>query len=294
MTRRLLEQFWQQALDELAAVPVEAEVALRTDQPDNLVQVYDVTLTSLERVRIRGVYAVPIWPERGRLPALVTFPGYGGDMVPQLAMALEAGYAVLTLYPRGQGLSADLWRLPDGVTKLTLGLDQPGNHYYRAAYMDCVRAVDFLSSRDEVDAQRIGAYGTSQGGGLSLALAALDKRVRACAVHVPFLCAYRIAVETATTGPYLELVDYFRQHPDDRPQALETLSFFDPLELAEWIECPTLVTIGDVDTTCPPATIEAVYARLRCLRALVRYPQLGHARHYDFRRQVRHWMDTYL
>lgn len=294
MVPERLESFWQTARDELAEVPLDTRVELSTSQPDTLTEVYDVTLTGLGGVPIRGVYALPVWPERHPLPALINFPGYAGEMVPQLALALEAGYAVLTLYPRGQGPSQEFWRVPDGLTKLTLGLDAPENHYYRAGYMDCLRGVDFLCSRDEVDASRIGVYGTSQGGGLSLATAALDSRIRACAAHVPFLCAYRIAVETAGTPPYLELADYFAAHPEQRDTGLRTLEWFDPLTLAPWITCPTLVTIGDLDTCCPPPTIEAVYARLHCLRALLRYPNLPHARCYHFRRQLRHWMDTYL
>jgi len=286
--------FWNEARHELMQVPMEPEVTDSDFQPDPVVRCYDVALTSLGGVRIRGVLAVPAWPERYPLPALINFPGYGGEMVPQVALAAEAAYVVLTLYPRGQGPSTEFWSLPNGVTKLTLGLDSPGNHYYRGGYMDCLRGVDFLASREEVDASRIGVYGTSQGGGLALATAALDRRIRACCAHVPFLCAYRIAVETATTGPYLELVEYFTQHPDKRDEAFHTLEWFDPLTLGELIDCPTLMTIGDEDTCCPPPTIEAVYDRLRCLRSLFRYPNLPHARYFDFRRQLRHWMDTYV
>src|ERR1041385_7277586 len=44
---------------------------------------------------------------------------------------------------------------------------------YRAIYMDCVRAVEFLLSRPEVDANKICVMGGSQGGGLTLATAGL-------------------------------------------------------------------------------------------------------------------------
>ena len=45
--------------------------------------------------------------------------------------------------------------------------------------MDCLRGIDFLTSRAEVDPSRIGVLGFSQGGGLTLATAALDSRVKA-------------------------------------------------------------------------------------------------------------------
>lgn len=293
MNRQALRDFWDEALAELAGVEIDAQVK-PVASSDPLVTEYEVSLQSIGGVRIAAIYTMPAWSEAQPFPALITMPGYGGDTPPQRALSAEAGYAVLSVYPRAQGPSRSLWDLPEGYTKLTFGLHDPRDHYYRAAYMDVVRGVDFLLTRPEVDSERIGVYGTSQGGGLTLALAALDKRVKAAAAHVPFLCAYRIAVETATTGPYLELIDYFTRHPDEREQALRTLEYFDPVNLARWIEVPTLVTIGDQDTTCPPATIEAVFDQLRCTRALVRYPELGHGRYYPFRRIARFWFDQYL
>ena len=53
--------------------------------------------------------------------------------------------------------------------------------------MDCVRALDFLQTRTEIDPQKIAVEGGSQGGALSLMLAALDSRVKLCAPDVPFL-----------------------------------------------------------------------------------------------------------
>ncbi len=294
MTSEQLRSFWDKARAELADVPLDAQIQPWARQPDVLAQVYDVTLTSLGGVKLRAVYAVPSCEETYPRPALITFPGYGGDTIPLLGPALMEGCAVMTLYPRGQGPSREFWQVPNGYTKLTLGLDSPENHYYRAAYMDCLRGLDFLTSRSEVDSSRLGVCGTSQGGGLALAAAALDHRVKACATHVPFLCAYRIAVETATTGPYLELTAHFAKHPDQRAQALTTLEWFDPLSLATWIEAPTLISIGDLDTCCPGPTIEAMYSRLCCKRALIHYPDLVHAWRYDFRQQTSNWMNLYL
>jgi cephalosporin-C deacetylase len=294
VNEQLLRTFWQEARQELASVDMDAHVTAVPTPLDALLQQYEVTLTSVGGVQIVGAYAVPVWPEREPLPALITFPGYGGDMPPHVALAVEAGYATLTLYPRGQGPSQAYWRVPEGFTKLTYGLADPHQHYYRAAYLDLIRGLDFLASRPEVDPHRLGVFGASQGGGLALALAALDHRVRAVAAHMPFLCAYRMAVELSPTYPYMELNDYFAQHPEQREPGLSTLEFFDPVNLAPWIEAPALLTIGDQDTVCPPATIEAVFARLRCTRALVRYPQLAHAHTFFFRRQLRQWMDLHL
>ena len=56
--------------------------------------------------------------------------------------------------------------------------------------MDLVRAVDFVSSRPEVDTECIFAEGGSQGGAFSMAAAALDNRFCAIGPTIPFLSDY--------------------------------------------------------------------------------------------------------
>ena len=81
--------------------------------------------------------------------------------------------------------------------------------------MDCVRGIDFLVSRSEVDADRIGMWSRSQGGGLTLATSSLDGRIKAGVAEEPFLCNYPLAIEVKT-NPYLELGEYLSQHPDQK------------------------------------------------------------------------------
>jgi len=45
----------------------------------------------------------------------------------------------------------------------------------------------------------------------------------------------------------------------DTAQLFRTLSYFDCLNLADQIAVPTLVTVGLMDTICPPSTIFAAY-----------------------------------
>lgn len=56
-----------------------------------------------------------------------------------------------------------------------------GEHVVRYFIEDAMQGVDYLVSRPEVDADRIGAFGCSGGGAVTAYLAALDERVRAAA-----------------------------------------------------------------------------------------------------------------
>ncbi len=291
-----LDSFWSQVRSELDETGLDAHVEPMTETVDRLVTTWRVTLTSLGGVRVRAYLSVPETGANEPLPAVMYTPGYGGD-TPHSAMyglCYDKGIALLTLYPRGQGESSEFWQVPAGLTKLTMGLEAPDQHYYRQAYADCMRGIDFLASRPEIDSERIGVIGLSQGGGLTLAMASLDERVRCAVAHEPFLCNYPVAVETATTGPYLELAAYFEDHPAERERALETLAWFDPLTLAHRIACPTFISIGRADTTCPPETIRPVYDRIEAFKGLIEIPNAGHGWYYLYRDFDDLWLRRFL
>jgi cephalosporin-C deacetylase-like acetyl esterase len=154
------------------------------------------------------------------------------------------------------------------------GLENKQGYFYQGAYMDCVRAVDYLCSRDDVDQQRIAAWGGSQGGGLSLATAALDQRVDFCAADIPFLCDW-VRYFQLTKWPE---VDAWVEADDMRSwsRTLQTLSYFDTLNLADQIRCPTVLRIGLNDEICPPETIFSVYNRITARKSHLVSPDKGH------------------
>ena len=75
---------------------------------------------------------------------------------------------------------------------------------------------------------------------------------------------------------------------------LETLAHFDPLTLASEIACPTLISVGLRDRTCPPATIRPVFDRIRALKAMIVYPERAHTGDTDFFQHALAWMQRYL
>ncbi len=89
---------------------------------------------------------------------------------------------------------------------MTRGVLDPETYYYRRLYVDAVRAVETAAAHPQVDADRICVSGASQGGGLSLAAAALaPELVRLCHADIPFLCDIERAITLAPAAPYIEL-----------------------------------------------------------------------------------------
>ncbi len=209
------DQFWTDTLAEGARTPLNPAMEL-LDYPALGVRVYKVEYDGWRRARICGWYLVP--EAAGPFPALIQYHGYSGsrgEVHPYLMWALQ-GYAVLAVDVRGQsGDTTDPATYTGGHTTgwMTQGIMDPQEYYYRGVYMDCVRAIDFVANRPEVDARHIGLMGGSQGGGLTLAVAALDHRPVLAMPDIPYLCHFKRAVDMAARMPYLEISNYIRRWP---------------------------------------------------------------------------------
>ena len=168
-------------------------------------------MDSFQGQRIRAWYSVPKDAGmRTGQPAVLAVPGYGGNK-PIPTYLVTGGFAVLTLFPRGQGESRQEWEL-ESDTKLSYKVTDKEDYYYRGAYMDCIRGLDFLCAQPEIDASRLGMWSRSQGGGLTLATAALDSRLQVAVAEEPFLCNYPVAIDI-TSRPYSELSTYAAERP---------------------------------------------------------------------------------
>ncbi|MBL8210604.1 MAG: acetylxylan esterase [Bryobacterales bacterium] len=284
-----IRAFWSNTLQKLAAEPIDAkEHDMREPLP---YKSYRVEFRSLGGVRVRAHLSMPIRggePARP-LPAIVSVPGYGGFQQALMLSECQRGYAILQVFPRSQGHSAELWKI-DGPDKLTWHLDQPEGYYYQLAYADILRGVDYLLTRKDIDPQRIAIAGTSQGGGIALAVASLDPRLKAVAAHVPFLCDMRLAART-DASLIKQLLD--KASVNDEAH-LRTLDFFDPLNLVSTLHAPTIISAGGKDLTCPAVTIRNVFDRIPAVKSLFHDPDLPHTTSAPFYQLMWLWLERYL
>src|SRR3954454_11257134 len=261
------DAFWERTLAEARSHPLDAtfepvDAGLRT------VDTFDVTFRGFGGHPIKGGLNVPRGAE-GPLPAVVEYIGYGGGrgLPHDWLLFSAAGDAHLVMDTRGQGgtwLSGDT---PDPAPTagphhpgfLTLGIDRPDDHYYRRLYVDGVRAVEAVRAFPGVDGNRVVVLGTSQGGGITLAVGGLLPDVRAALPSVPFLCDMRRAAEIVDTHPYVEIAHYLRGHPRRVDEVFTTLAYFDGVHFAARARAPALFSVGLMDDICPPSTVFAAY-----------------------------------
>lgn len=268
------EHYWDKTINAALHQPLNAEL-IPYDLPAVGVQCYAVRFDGFEGGRIAGWYVRP--NGRTRHPGLCIYHGYSGHGSRPLEMLAYAsqGIAVLSMDCRGQnGHSQDAMVYPEGHQSgwMTLGIRDPQSYYYRYVYADAVRALEVLAQRDEVDESRLAITGVSQGGGITLAVAALSKRPVLALPDIPYLCDYRRGVNIACNGPYPEISNFLKAYPDLYAQAFRTLSYCDNLNLAPWIKCRTVVLNGLWDDVCPPSTVFGVYNHITAEKEIEVYP----------------------
>ena len=258
------DSFWDQTLSDAREMNLNPLVE-SVDYPVKHLRVHRLSYAGYGGDRIKGLYLVPEGIE-GKLPPVIVYHGYSGGagQVHLHLPWLMLGCAVIAVDTRGQGgETGDPGGYHDGSTMgwMTQGIGDPHDYYYRRAYTDCVRAVDFAATRDELDMSRLTVTGGSQGGGLSLAVAGLDPRVKLTMADVPFLCHFERAADIAAAGPYQELQRYFAKYPERVPQAQTTLSYFDGMNLASRVQPDgrMLWSVALWDDVCPPSTVFAAY-----------------------------------
>ena len=248
--------FWAGVRSELDAMPLEATCEPDQFRSTDAVKVYQAGYRSLDGLEIFAWYALPAEGD-GPFPAILHLPGYKSE--PALRRDWGArGVAVLSVAVRGKLPSSGEFN-PGYPGLLTSGVEDRDTYGYKGVISDCVRGVDFLLSRPEIDAERIYCCGSSQGGGLTLITSALRPEIKAGVAGYPFLCCFPESMRMLRSYPYDELSCYQRAHPDKSGRMLDTLRYFDAVNFAPRIKCPMVVGIAMEDEVCPPETSYAAY-----------------------------------
>ncbi|MCF6468724.1 acetylxylan esterase [Nonomuraea sp. MG754425] len=228
------------------------------------IDTFDVTFAGFGGHPVRGWLHLPV-TRTGPLPAVVEYLGYGsGRGVPhEKRLWACAGYAHLVMDSRGQGADTPD---PDPASGdvaapgfLTRGVLDPERYYYRRLYTDAVRAVAAVRAHPAVDPSRVAVTGTSQGGGIALAVAGLVPDLLAVLPDVPFLCHFPRAATFTDQPPYSEITRYVKLHRGHADTVLRTLSYFDGATLARRATAPALFSVGLMDRICPPSTVYAAF-----------------------------------
>ena len=133
--------------------------------------------------------------------------------------------------------------------------------------VDYRRALDYLATRQELDRARVGAIGLSMGGVMSLALSAVDPRVRAA---IPCVTPARLG-ERWTSRPS-----------------------FSPYTFAPRVRVPALMLMGRTDELYSQADAEALLAALGSAEKTLEWYDAGHRLPPEYVPRAVGWLKAHL
>jgi cephalosporin-C deacetylase len=278
------DDYWDKAVNDLDVLDPDVHME-PADFQTPFAECYHLYFTGLGGSRIHAKYLKPKQSAESH-PAVILFHGYegnSGDWVDKLGY-VAAGYTVAALDCRGQGgLSEDRNNVKGSTLSghIVRGLaDTPESFLYRQIFLDTVLMARIIMGMPDVDKERVGVSGFSQGGGLALACAALVPEINRVATIGPFLCDYQRVWEIdLDVDAYGELREYFRRF-DPRHECIEEtftkLGYIDVQFLAPRIKAQVLMGVGLMDTVCPPSTQFSAYNKISSAKSLAIYPDYGH------------------
>ncbi|QGQ94301.1 cephalosporin deacetylase [Paenibacillus psychroresistens] len=296
--------FWDKLKLESSQKPLQAKLT-EMQYPYKDIKIYRIQYAGLDNTPIQGWYLVPKRASSVEpLPVMVRYHGYTGvdrGYPHQFMYWCALGIAVLSIDIRGQaGETPDYVVYADGNVPgwMTKGILNPQTYYYKQVFIDCLRAIDFVAERPEIDASRIAVYGESQGGGLALAAAALDARPKIVLSIFPFLSHFKRSMELQIESPYKEIFQWFMHFDPARSKEAQihrTLSYFDAMNMASLVTARTFLGITLQDTCCAPSASFAAYNHICGEKQLEVYPDYGHVGGIPrFQESMMQFIDTYL
>lgn len=278
------DEYWAHGLAEQRATDPQPEL-VRAEFQTSYAECFHLYFTGVGGARIQAKMLRP----RGATaphPAVLMFHGYSwhsGDWSEKLGYVAQ-GYTVAAMDCRGQGgLSEDRGGVLGGTLRghIIRGLDdEPDKLLFRQIFLDTAQLARVVMEMEDVDADRVGATGGSQGGGLTLACAALTPRIKLVAPIFPFLCDYqRVWDLDLARDAYAELEEYFRRFDplhERQHEVFTRLGYIDVQHLAPRIRGEVLMSVGLMDQICPPSTQYAAYNKIQAQKGLRIYPDYGH------------------
>jgi len=279
-----IDEYWDQAIAEMKAISPNVELIPAKFQVP-FAECFDLYFTGVRGARVHAKYLRPKNANE-KHPAILQFHGYtgnSGDWNDKLNYVAQ-GYSVAVLDCRGQGgMSEDVGGVKGNTMKghIIRGLDdESDNLLFRHIFLDTAQLAGIVMDMPEVDETRVGAMGGSQGGALTLACASLEPRIRKLAPVYPFLCDYkRVWDMDLAKDAYVELREYFRFFDplhEREDEIFLRLGYIDLQNIVKRIKGEVLMSVGLMDSVCPPSTQFAAYNKITAKKSIRIYPDFGH------------------
>jgi cephalosporin-C deacetylase len=265
------DAFWSDKIKELEAIPPNAQLQ-KVDVHTPNVDYSKIEMDNIHGTHIYGQLAKPSDTSK-KYPALLIPQWAGVYGLPQSRVVDRArnGWIALNIMPHDLPFDQ-----PDSYYRKlfrttyrnywTFGADNRDTTTFLRMYLSCYRAMDYLTQMPEWDGKNLVVMGTSQGGQQAIMIAGLYPRVTAILAMVPSSCD----VTGPTIGRAIGYPNWYDQAKEKHNDAiLQTARYFDPINFASRIKCPSLISPGLRDETSPPTGVFAAFNQIQAPKELL-------------------------
>jgi dienelactone hydrolase len=256
---------------------------------------------------LNGIEPVPAYfvkPKRlaGRAPTVLYNHAHGGayqlgkeELLDGRAALHTPPYAELLTSMGYCALCMDTWVFGERATRTELDAFKDmlwhGRVLWGMMVYDSIRGIDYLVSRPEVDASRLGTIGISMGSTMAWWVAALDERIKVC-IDICCLTDYQALMDIGNLkghGIYYYVPSLLKHFTAAAINALIAPR-------------PHLSLAGNLDDLTPPAGLERIDAELKQVYAAAGAPDhwkllrwdVGHMETPEMRQEIVAFFQRYL
>lgn len=284
------DDFWKKALDEARQIDLNPTKVLLPERCTKDVNVYEVSYHNNRwGSKMYGILSIPVKP--GKYPALLRVPGagvrpYSGDTYTATGKCI-----VLEIGIHGVPVTMEQ-KVYDDLANAALNgywdmnLENPDRNAYKRVVTGAVRGVDMIASLDEWNGKTVGVTGSSQGGFLSLAVAALDKRVTFLAAVHDAMCDYEAELH-GVAGGWPHYFYHAKMNAITKAR-LEGARYYDGVNFARRITVPGWYSFGYNDEVVPPTSAYGLYNTIKAPKILSLYQMTGH---FWYQEQWDEWLE---
>lgn len=276
------DQFWKEKLAELAAVPMNAQLE-KIDIGNPEIAYYKITFDNIRGKKIQGQLAKPAG--KTNLPAMLQVQYAGVYPLSRDWVVGPAKNGWLALNISAHDLPIDqpsAFYAEKSQNELNdyfaIGNEDRETSYFLPVFLSCYRAVEYLTQRPDWNQKTVFVHGSSQGGYLSLVTAGIHPKVTAMAGNVPAGCDHTGTLSGRAPG-WPNWSNPSRKR--DEAKTMQASRYYDAMNFARKIKCPSMIVVGLIDVTCPPEGIFSTVNQIQGPLNLIILPKASHTKGFE-------------
>ncbi|MDD4817021.1 MAG: acetylxylan esterase [Victivallaceae bacterium] len=277
------DEFWKNAIAEAAAIPLDPQLENLPEHSTGQYTAYRVSFANVGNTRIYGFLTIPNGD--GPYPIYCAVPGAGpNDLKPLDKHNERVITLVMNVFPfplppdRAEAERLIAGHYPESRGYWSLNSAKLEYFFFYRAILGINRAFDYAAALPQADRKHMVYWGSSQGGAMGVALAALNRNLTAMVLNVP--------------SDYSKIIE--RAHREGDDSLMSRLPYFAGANFAKRITIPFMTSAGMVDVGCTPFSVAKFYNRITGEKRIRYVPTMGHSFDPEYERMTAEFIDRQL